>query len=172
MTRIVVMGVAGCGKSTVGAALAGRLGGTYVDGDDLHPEANIRRMRDGIPLSDEDRWPWLDLVGAALRRPGDGVRVIGCSALRRAYRDRIRAAAGGPVRFVHLVGSRDLIEARMAARTGHFMPAALLDSQFAILEPPGPDEAAVAVDIAQALPTIVAQISERLASDPGPLSGR
>ena len=146
--RIVIMGVSGCGKSTVGAALGAALGIPYRDGDDLHPAANVEKMRAGVPLSDEDRWPWLDRVAEVLRE--DAPVIVGCSALRRVYRDRIRAGGGGPVQFVHLVGSRNVIAARMAARTGHYMPTTLLDSQFATLEPPGPDEA-VAVEIDQPL---------------------
>lgn len=150
--RIVIMGVSGCGKSSVGEALATRLGIPYRDGDDLHPPENVEKMRAGIPLTDADRWPWLDRVAQVLR---DEVPVIiGCSALRRAYRDRIRASAGGPVRFIHLSGSREVIAARMAARQGHYMPLSLLDSQFAALEPPGPDEAMV-VEIDQPLAAII-----------------
>ena len=153
--RIVIMGVSGCGKSTVGAALGDALGIPYRDGDDLHPPANVEKMRAGIPLTDDDRWPWLDRVAATLR---DGAPVIvGCSALRRAYRDRIRAGAGGPVQFVHLTGSRDVIAARMADRKGHYMPPSLLDSQFATLEPPGPDEA-ISIDIGQSLTRLISQI--------------
>ncbi|MEY4983599.1 MAG: hypothetical protein RIR62_1865 [Pseudomonadota bacterium] len=137
--RIVVMGVSGCGKSSVGAGLAARLGIPYRDGDDLHPPANVARMRAGLALTDDDRWPWLDRVAAVLAQ--EAPVIVGCSALRRAYRDRIRAGAGGAVRFVHLAGSRALIAGRMAARRGHYMPLALLDSQFATLEPPDGDEA-------------------------------
>jgi gluconokinase len=137
--RILIMGVSGCGKSSVGAALGRRLGLPYRDGDDLHPPDNIAKMRAGIPLTDDDRWPWLDRVAQVLN--AEAPVIVGCSALRRAYRDRIRGRAGGPVRIVHLAGSRDVIAARLAARTGHYMPATLLDSQFATLEPPGPDEA-------------------------------
>jgi gluconokinase len=153
--RIVIMGVAGCGKSSVGAGLSARLGIPYFDGDDLHPAANVEKMRAGTPLSDEDRWPWLETVGAQLRE--NAPMIIGCSALKRCYRDRIRDAAGGPVTFVHLVGSRDLIAARMAQRQGHYMPLALLDSQFAALEPPGPQEA-LAIQIDQTLPDILDSI--------------
>lgn len=155
--RAVLMGVAGCGKSSVGEALALRLGVPYRDGDDLHPVANVEKMRAGIALGDADRWPWLDLVGAALAV--DAPLIIGCSALRRRYRDRIRQAATGPVVFIHLAGSRAVIEARMAARKGHFMPVSLLDSQFAALEPPEPDEDALIVDIDQPLEAIVAAIA-------------
>lgn len=143
---LVVMGVSGCGKSTVAAALAAALDARFLDGDDFHPEANIAKMRGGTPLSDADRWPWLDRLGQALAA-GEGRAVAACSALRRAYRDRLRAAAGEPVRFLHLAAPEAVIAARLAARAGHFMPPALLASQFASLEPPGPDEDAVTLDV-------------------------
>ena len=155
------MGVAGCGKSAVGAALAARLGATYLDGDDLHPQANIDKMSRGEALTDEDRWPWLTLVGQKLAAP-DGILILGCSALKRRYRDHIRKEAGAPVLFVHLAGSRKLIATRMATRAGHFMPASLIDSQFAALEPPGPDENAVTVDIDRPLERIVDDIATHL----------
>ncbi len=117
----------------------------YADGDDLHPPANIAKMSRGEPLGDDDRRPWLLAVADRLRR--DAPLVVGCSALKRRYRDWIRDGAGGPVTFVHLAGSRTLIAERMKARTGHFMPPSLLDSQFAALEPPDADERAVALDI-------------------------
>ncbi len=164
--NIVLMGVAGCGKSTIGAALAPKLGATYLDGDDLHPAANVARMARGEPLRDQDRWPWLDLVGARLAQ-ASGPTIIGCSALKRAYRDRIRASAGD-VTFVHLSGSRALIAARMAKRTGHFMPLSLLDSQFAALEPPGPDEGALTVDIDRTSDEVVAAILAGLAGQDAP----
>jgi gluconokinase len=153
------MGVAGCGKSSVGAALAPVLNAHYIDGDDLHPPANIAKMRRGEPLTDADRWPWLARVGAALAKP---MAIVGCSALKRAYRDHIATKAGGPVCFIHLSGSRALIGSRMAARAGHFMPATLLDSQFATLEPPTPDEFAFSVDIDQPMPGLVAEILAKL----------
>jgi gluconokinase len=153
------MGVSGCGKSSVGEALAARLAIPYRDGDDLHPAANVAKMRAGIPLTDDDRWPWLDRVAETLR---DAAPVIvGCSALRRAYRDRIRAGSGGPVRFVHLAGDRDLIAARMATRTGHYMPLSLLDSQIATLEPPAADEATT-VNIDAPLPALIDTILARM----------
>ncbi len=161
MRCYVVMGVAGCGKSTVGAALAERLGADYLDGDDLHPPGNIAKMSSGQPLEDADRAPWLNRVGQALR-DHSGVVLIGCSALKRAYRDRIRAAAGEPVAFLHLAGARAVIEARMSARSGHFMPVALLDSQFAALEPLQKDEAGIAVDIDQPFDRVVAELADRL----------
>jgi gluconokinase len=144
---VVVMGVAGTGKTTIGPLLAARLGVPYAEGDDFHPQANIDKMSAGIPLDDSDRWPWLDAIGQwAHGRAGLG-GVVSSSALKRSYRDRLRAAAPGVV-FVHLTGDRKLIEERMTQRQGHFMPTALLDSQFATLEPLGPDEAGVAVDVA------------------------
>lgn len=155
------MGVAGCGKSAVGAALAARLGAIYLDGDDLHPPANIDKMSRGEPLTDDDRWPWLTLVGKRLENP-DGILIIGCSALKRRYRDHIRDEAGAPVAFVHLAGTKALIAARMGARSGHFMPTSLIDSQFAALEPPGPDENAITVDIDNTLEAIVDTIAARL----------
>ena len=158
--RLVIMGVSGCGKSSVGAALSARIALPYRDGDDLHPEANVAKMRRGEPLTDEDRWPWLALVGQALAQDP---LIIGCSALKRRYRQRITETAGKPVTFVHLSGSRAVIEARMQARKGHLMPASLLDSQFAALEPPGPDENALTVDIDQPLAAIVDAIVTALA---------
>ncbi|SED78185.1 gluconokinase [Streptomyces sp. KS_5] len=144
---VVVMGVAGTGKTTIGPLLAARLGVPYAEGDDFHPQANIAKMSAGVPLDDDDRWPWLDAIGTwAHERAGLG-GVVSCSALKRSYRDRLRAEAPGVV-FVHLSGDRALIEDRMAHRQGHFMPTALLDSQFATLQPLQADEAGVAVDVA------------------------
>ncbi|KIZ14470.1 gluconokinase [Streptomyces natalensis] len=143
---IVVMGVAGTGKTTIGPLVAAALGVPYAEGDDFHPPANIAKMSAGIPLDDADRWPWLDALGAwAHDRTGHG-GVVSSSALKRAYRDRLRAAAPG-IAFLHLTGDRALVESRMTGRTGHFMPTALLDSQFATLEPLGADEAGVEVDV-------------------------
>jgi gluconokinase len=163
--RIVVMGVAGSGKSVVGAALAQALGIGFCDADGLHPASNIAKMTGGLPLSDADRWPWLDLVAAEL--VAHSPLVLACSALRRAYRDRIRAGAGGPVLFIHLTGPREVIAARLAARKGHFMPPALLDSQLATLEPPGAGEDHLEVDITRDLPEILARLREDLAARGG-----
>lgn len=153
------MGVSGCGKSSVGEALAARLGIPYVDGDDLHPPENVEKMRAGTPLTDADRWPWLDRVAGVLH--DSAPVIVGCSALKRAYRDRIRVGAVGPVTFVHLAGDRDLIAARMGSRTGHYMPPSLLDSQFAALEPPGPDEA-ITMNIALPLRQLVDEVASRI----------
>lgn len=157
--RLVIMGVSGCGKSSVGARLAARLGLNYRDGDDLHPPENVAKMRAGMPLTDGDRWPWLDRVGQVLL--AEAPVIVGCSALKRAYRDRIRTAAGGPVTFVHLAGSQEVIAARMALRQGHYMPLSLLDSQFAALEPPTAEEA-ITVSIDQPLEALVADILRQL----------
>jgi carbohydrate kinase (thermoresistant glucokinase family) len=142
MRRIVVMGVSGCGKSTLAAAMAAELGLTMVDGDDLHLPASVAKMRAGIALEDADRWPWLDSIGRLLAQPveeSSGGRVVACSALKRAYRDRIRSLAA-PLQFVFLDGPAELIEHRMALRTGHYMHPELLASQLRALERPGADE--------------------------------
>lgn len=139
--RLVVMGVSGCGKSTVAQALAQRLGLQMVDGDDLHLPESVAKMRAGVALQDDDRWPWLDRIGDHLAGSPDGTPgcVVACSALRRAYRERIRAH-GGEVCFLFLQGDHALIAQRLRLRVGHYMQADLLDSQFQTLEPPGPDE--------------------------------
>ncbi|MFI1033119.1 gluconokinase [Streptomyces sp. NPDC020951] len=162
---VVVMGVAGTGKTTIGPLLAARLGVPYAEGDDFHPQANIAKMSAGTPLDDDDRWPWLDAIGAwADGRAGLG-GVVSCSALKRSYRDRLRASAPGVV-FVHLAGDRALIEDRMAHRQGHFMPTALLDSQFATLQPLQADEAGVAVDVSGSPEDIAGRAMTALAALP------
>ena len=172
MTRlaVVVMGVSGSGKSTVGAAIAARLGLHFLDGDSLHSTESVAKMRAGSALQDEDRWPWLDRIGASLadtERWPAGV-VVACSALRRAYRDRIRAAAPG-VRFVFLAGTKAVIGARMTHRRGHYMPDTLLDSQLRTLETPGPDESDVQrLDIELPVDDIVMRATRRLVHDSGP----
>lgn len=150
---VVVMGVSGSGKSTVGALLARRLGVPFVDGDSLHPPPNIAKMAAGEPLDDDDRRPWLEKVGVWLADHRDG-GVVSCSALKRTYRDQIRAHCPG-AQFVHLSGSADVIGVRLAARPSHFMPAALLRSQLDALEPLGADEAGVVVDIDRGVDAIV-----------------
>ncbi|PWS34829.1 gluconate kinase [Falsiroseomonas bella] len=144
---VVVMGVTGAGKSTVGTKLAERLGVLFRDADEFHPPANIAKMSAGQPLTDDDRWPWLDAIGAHLAAHCGTGCVVTCSALKRAYRDRLRAAAPG-LRFVHLHGDVALVAARQAARQGHFMPASLVPSQFATLETPTPDEGVITLDVA------------------------
>ena len=161
----VVMGVAGCGKSLVGAALAQALGWSYVEGDLLHPPANVQRMASGLPLTDEHRWGWLDAIGqqiALSQQRGDGV-VAACSALKRAYRDRLRRYSGSLL-FVYLEIDRETAAERVAARKGHFMPASLVDSQFAALEPPGHDEIAVTLDARRAVGVLVAEAAAALRS--------
>ena len=144
-TVVVVMGVAGSGKTTVARALAARLGWVFAEADDFHSVANVDKMRAGTPLTDEDRQPWLEDVRAWLDGcPGDAV--ITCSALRRRYRDVLRGAQAR-VRFLHLSGSRETLSARMGARVGHFMPVSLLESQLATLEPLEPDEDGAVVDV-------------------------
>jgi gluconokinase len=148
------MGVASCGKTTVGEALARRLGARFIEGDRLHAPESVAKMSAGQPLTDEDRWPWLARVGAALA--GEDGAIAACSALKRRYRDAIAAAAGRPVRFVHLHGSHDVLAQRIARRQGHFMPASLLDSQLATLEMPGADEPALTIDIAGPRDAVIA----------------
>jgi gluconokinase len=147
------MGVSGSGKSTVGVALARRLGVPFVDADTLHPPANIAKMTAGEPLDDKDRYPWLENVGEWLASHRDG-GVVSCSALKRKYRDQLRAHCPR-VEFLHLSGSPELIGGRLAARSGHFMPAALLRSQFDALEPLGADEAGVTLDAGQDVDAII-----------------
>jgi carbohydrate kinase (thermoresistant glucokinase family) len=144
--RVVVMGVSGCGKSTVGPLLGRRLDVPFFDADLLHPRANVAKMAAGITLTDADRWPWLRAVGAMLAGYQDGA-VVACSALRRAYRNVLREHAPGTV-FVHLDGTREQLMTRLAARDDHFMPLVLLDSQLATLEPLHPGEPGIRLDIA------------------------
>jgi gluconokinase len=156
---VIVMGVSGCGKTSVGERLADVLNCRFIEGDSLHPPANIEKMSAGIPLGDDDRWPWLDIVGSLI---GDSVArgervIVSCSALKKIYRDRLRAAAGGRLAFVFLEGSRAVFDKRMRARAGHFMPASLLDSQFATLEPPTGEPDVVTVDVDLTIDAIVAK---------------
>ena len=150
---IVVMGVSGSGKSTVGAALAQRLRVPFADADDFHPAANIAKMTAGHPLDDDDRRPWLEAIGDWLAEHSDG-GVMSCSALKRTYRDQLRGHSA-QVEFLHLAGTPDVIGRRQASRPGHFMPASLLKSQFDTLEPLGPDERGVVVDVDQNIDAIV-----------------
>ena len=153
---IVIMGVSGSGKSTLGRELAPALGVAFVEGDTLHPEANIAKMRAGIPLDDRDRQPFLENVANAIVAAKGGV-VVSCSALKRSYRDLIRARAGA-VTFVWQKVGRAELAARLARRRGHYMPASLLDSQLAALEPPDADEHAIVVDGAAATARQVADV--------------
>jgi gluconokinase len=143
---IVVMGVSGSGKTTVGRALAERLGVPYAEADEFHPRANVDKMAAGRALTDDDRWPWLRAIAAWIDAQAGG-GVVTCSALKRAYRDLLRAETDH-VWFLHLHGDRALIASRIGGRSGHFMPASLLDSQFADLEPLTPDEPGLVVDVA------------------------
>ena len=159
---ILVMGVAGSGKTTVGRALAERLGSAFLDADDLHPAANVEKMRAGHPLTDADRAPWLDAIAAWIDAREGAPCVIACSALKRAYRARLRRGRDG-FRLVFLRGDQALIRSRAADRPGHYWPASLTASQFADLEPPGPDEAPITVDADQPLDALVDAVVARLA---------
>jgi len=150
---VVVMGVSGAGKSTIGQAIATALGLPFADADDFHPAANIAKMSRGEALGDEDRWPWLAAIGAHLAAHRGRGCVVTCSALKRAYRDALRQAAPD-LRLVFLTGDPALVAARQAARRNHFMPASLVASQFATLEPPAPEEAAITLDVGPAPATL------------------
>lgn len=156
---IVVMGVSGAGKSTVGTLIAERLGLGFRDADEFHPPANIAKMSAGQPLTDADRWPWLDAIGAHLVAHRGRGCVVTCSALKRVYRDRLRSTAPG-LRFIHLHGEMALVAARQAARQGHFMPASLVASQFATLELPEAEPDVIALDVA-ATPATLAEAAIR-----------
>ncbi|WGL51532.1 gluconokinase [Nocardioides sp. BP30] len=160
---LVVMGVSGSGKSTVGAALAQRLRVPFADADDFHPQANIDKMSAGIPLDDHDRGPWLDAIGEWLAaHPAGGV--MSCSALKRSYRDRLRHHARD-VAFLHLAGTPEVLARRMAGRPGHFMPPSLLSSQLHTLEPLQPDERGTTLDIDQGVDDLVQQYVDQLAKE-------
>lgn len=156
---IIVMGVSGCGKSTVAALLAGRLGWEFTEGDALHPPANVEKMRQGIPLDDADRKPWLREIAGTISgwRAAGKSGIVACSALRRRYREII-AAGAEDVRFVYLRGDFSLIEQRLATRQGHYMPSSLLGSQFATLEEPAPDEPAITLDTGAPAGELVDQV--------------
>lgn len=157
--RWVMMGVSGCGKSSVGQMLADRLGVRFLEGDSFHSAQNVAKMRSGVPLTDEDRAGWLASLAGEIRKAveqGEGV-VLSCSSLKRRYRDQLRAAYPG-LHFAHLNGSRELIAERMLARVNHYMPLSLLDSQCAALEPLQQDEAGVVLDIREEPARLVEQI--------------
>lgn len=167
---IVVMGVSGSGKSTLGAALASRLGCPFLEGDAFHSAANVAKMREGVALTDADRWPWLDQLGTAMGqavRQG-GVVVAACSALKRAYRERLAAATAEPIAFALLDAPLAELARRMGNRPGHYMPPSLLDSQLDTLERPGADEPALTLDSTQdqdrLADAILAWIAQRLAA--------
>ncbi len=145
---VVVMGVSGCGKTTIGSLLSARTGWPFIDADVLHPIASLEKMRAGIPLTDEDRWPWLEEVAESIGEYGalGEPAVVACSALKRSYRDLLREA-DPDLRIVHLSGERELLEKRLAHRHGHFFPRQLLESQLAAYEPPTPDENPIVVSI-------------------------
>jgi gluconokinase len=158
------MGVSGAGKSSVAELLARRLGCAFVEGDRLHPASNVAKMAEGIPLTDDDRWPWLDLVGdelAAARERGESI-VVTCSSLKRSYRTRLREASKGPLYFVFLKGSPELLASRMGERQGHFMPTSLLQSQLQTLESPEGEDGVVTVDIDATVEEIVAKAHDGL----------
>ncbi|QCB98974.1 gluconokinase [Arthrobacter sp. PAMC25564] len=163
---LVLMGVSGCGKTTVGALLARRYGWKFQEGDELHPQANVDKMRSGHPLDDADRWPWLQKVaawiGTQLDSGSDGV--ITCSALKRSYRDVLNRRGAGVV-FVYLAGTPETIAARLAVRRGHFMPPGLLASQFEALEEPAPDEPFIRIDIGAPPEKVLQGIVDELGLD-------
>ena len=158
---LVVMGVSGSGKTTIASAIADRLHWDLQEGDDLHPESNVDKMARGTPLTDDDRWPWLDRVAGWIDEHLDAGRsgVVTCSALKRSYRDVLRRDA---VHFVYLDAGRDELEKRVMHRRGHYMPASLLDSQLATLEPPEDDEQVFVVSIDRPAGDIAAEIAERI----------
>ena len=168
-TVLVIMGVAGCGKTTAAVELANAMGWAYQEGDSLHPPENVEKMRGGTPLTDEDRWPWLGAIAGVI----DGwlaegtSAVLTCSALKRAYRDIIIGDRPG-VRLVYIHGERDLLAARMAGRQGHYMPPSLLDSQLATLEEPTPEERPIALSAVHTPQEIVAAILQALERDGPP----
>lgn len=152
---IVVMGVAGSGKTSVGERLAAHFGFPFRDADEFHPAANVAKMSAGIPLEDADRWPWLDAIGAAIHDAGSAGIVVACSALKRVYRERITSAAARPVTFIFLDGSLATLRERIGGRRGHFMPPSLLDSQLSTLERPKAGEPVVTVSIEQPIEAVV-----------------
>lgn len=158
---LVVMGVSGCGKTSVGKLLASSLGYRFIEGDSRHTAVNVEKMRSGIPLCDADRWPWLDTLGGEL---AEDETVVSCSALKRSYRDLLRQRAAQPITFVFLQGTRTMLAPRLMGRKGHYMPMSLLDSQLATLELPAGELDVVTVEIDQPLERIVSLAITRIAS--------
>lgn len=161
---IIVMGVCGCGKSTIGEKVAALNGLPFMDADDYHPRSNVEKMSKGIPLGDLDRWPWFANLADAMNEKAaeSGSIVCGCSSLKRSYRDLLVEKLNKPVLFVYLDGDRDLLLDRMSARKGHYMPTSLLDSQLATLEVPQADENALKISIDQSVASIVQNIQSAL----------
>jgi len=164
---VIVMGVSGSGKTTAGEALGAKLGLRYSDADGFHPEANVDKMQAGQPLTDDDRWPWLDAVGSWLADYSDTGAVVSCSALRRVYRDRLRRQVPTAA-FWHLYGPEELVCRRMDARRDHFMSASLLRSQYETLEQLEPDEHGVTVDLEKSVEALVDEFVAWLAAHPAP----
>ncbi len=167
--HIIVMGVSGSGKSTVGEKLAEALNLPYLEGDSLHPKSNVDKMASGIPLQDEDRWPWLDKIGERMAVAEQGL-IVSCSSLKKSYRDRLRAAVGGQLAFVFLDGSFEVLHEHMGHRTGHFMPVTMLESQLATLESPVGEPLVFRADVVDPIEKIVAESLEWLRSAKAELS--
>lgn len=163
---IVFMGVCGSGKTTVGEALARQLKCRFLEGDSFHPPENVAKMSAGTPLDDDDRWPWLDRLGKEMVKESEHTQpvIAACSALKRSYRDRLRRYTGEDTLFVHLHGKRDLLEQRLLGRADHYMPASLLDSQLAILEPPSGEERTLPLDVEKPLSDLIDKIKETIGS--------
>jgi len=158
---MIVMGVCSCGKSSVASGLAETLGAIFLDADDYHPASNIEKMSRGEALNDADRWPWLQLFASKLATQ-TGSAIGACSALKRVYREKLTEAAGEPILFIHLHGSRDLLEQRIAARKNHFMPPSLLQSQLDTLEIPASDELAITIDVSASKAQVIQLTLEAL----------
>ena len=161
---LIVMGVSGCGKSSVGEALAAHFSVPYIEGDAMHPPANIAKMTAGTPLNDDDRWPWLDALSARLKREAarNGGAIASCSSLKKIYRDRIQSGSGPETRFIFLDCSQKTLTRNQSARKGHFMPQSLLDSQLATLEPPYDEIRAMVIDGNQPFETVIQSIVAKL----------
>lgn len=162
----MVMGVSGCGKSTIGSALGLDLNVPFLDGDHYHTPEAVEKMRGGDPLTDDDRWPWFDRLAKEMKLAADqrGKSVTACSALKRAYRDYLVSQAGEPIAFIHLSGTKEVIAGRQADRPGHYMPAGLLDSQFATLETPDENENVLTVSVTQPIERMVSETLKALSA--------